>query len=481
MNEQEIARVLRKNVFAAICFFPRSLFDLRRINAASLSKFKDELTTMHCYRFTRLIIEKFGLSNLEIGTLLQKVYSKTDNVSVFFLIAFLCVIYFKRTQHEASRKIIKILHIILGVASRCSIAELNVYFPKKKPNLISINGQALITIKKLTDDLETKPYYRYNKLQKQMNQVKNLEWIPNCKSIQIMNSLCNFVYRYDISNRVLQKSQATFLTEELFYPKQWLDFAFYLKQRMLTHPSTRRFVFEFVKNTLCSPEEFYNLSFAQYIGDILCCLSNHLKNKVIDLTVPGCYCFTKCTQTEPELERLYDKCLIIICKTCNRPVNYRFKKLYNKVFVRNGIHDVDNYISCSDGCSDFEAVDLYKCCVEPSGNISCHFKGLLRIENHKRYITTVCATDRHCSNVLTFESKVGQLVVAKCSSEHNQKKATCVEVLQDLISDDLTYAEKCSFVKNNMCVGCVVNCFDICTKTNKTKTIVRRILQTDNP
>ena len=480
MNENDIELVLRENVFASICTFPRCLFELKRLNITTLSKYQEQLSTMHCYRFGKLMIERLGITSNDVEEMLQNVYAKPESISVFYFIAYLSVLYFKRTQYTISRKIIKILQTILMISNRCPISTLLVYFPKKRVNLINIGGQALVSIKILSQGLECYPEERYKKLKKHMDHAKNLEWIPQCKSIQIMDSLCNFVYRFDISNRILQNSQAVFLKDELFYPKPWLDFAYSLKHRMFTDPSTRRFLFELIKNVLCAPTSFQNLSFAHYIKDILSCLCNQLKNKVIHLSKPGCFCHTKCTKTEKDLERLYDKCLFILCKSCNRPVNYRYKKLYNKVFIMNEIQGVQSYISCIDGCSDFEAIDLYKCLVDENGFIQYHIKGLLRIENKKRYITTICANDRLCQNIVTFETNNNQHIDVKCSAKHSDKIETCFDQVHDIISDQMSPTEAEDFIRGHMCAGCIAFCFDICTKNNKSKQFVRRILQTND-
>ena len=478
MNEQDIERVLRENLFASICTFPRCLFELKRLNITTLMKYQEKLSTMHCFRFGKLLIEKLGISPNDVDEMLLNVYAKAESMPVFYFIAYLSVIYFKRTQYTISRRIIKILQTILMISNRCPISTLLVYFPKKRVNLIAIGGQALVSIKVLSQGLQCFPDERYKKLKKHMEDAKNLEWIPQCKSIQIMDSLCNFVYRYDISNRILQNSQAKFLTDELFYPKPWLDFAYSLKQRMFTELSTRRFLFELIKNVLCAPEPFQNLSFAHYIKDILNCLCNQIKNKVIILSKSGCFCHTKCTKREKDLDRLYDKCLFILCKSCNRPVNYRYKKLYNKVFITNEVQGVQNYVSCIDGCSNFEAVDLYKCFIDENGQIQYHVKGLLRIENKKRYITTLCAYDRLCQNIVTLEANNEQPLFVKCSSKHTDKIETCFDQINDFISEQTGPTEAEDFVRRSMCAGCLAHCFDICTKNNKCKQFVRRILKT---
>ena len=475
MRERQIGGILESYLYSALFTFPGQLLALKKINMCSLMKVKEQLTTFHCYRFTHYLIGKLFPNTNHSEKLLEQLYSTENDqrIHVFYLVVLLCIIYFKNTNFKISLRIQKLLHTISIIsATKQPFDELYVNFVKSKKCMICINNHTKIPINQLSFSFQHRLSPEFQTLKKMVLQVQNSEWLPKRKNFHHLKSLCNFAYTYCTSNRILEDSNVQMLTSELAYPKPWLDFAYYFKERTIMLPSSRRQCFELLKRVLSSPVHIQNLSFSHYIMNFLAFYMNTVSNKVVSLNKPACFCNAKCTREENSLEKLYHAGLFILCKTCNAPVNYQHK-IYSKVFVINDYHHPHKYFSCADSCSQFEIVDLYKCCTHENGFLHYQYKGLLCIKRKEQYLTSICMKSRTCSNIVTVA--VSKKTKVHCNSSH-QKVDTCFERVKQHLMDDNSIDKK--FIKTSMCTGCIAYSFDFCSRKNKFKTKIRRLLQT---
>jgi hypothetical protein len=269
------------------------------------------------------------------------------------------------------------------------------------------------------------------------------------------------------------------IKEELFYPKVWLDFAYTFKTNLIKNASANRSVFHALRMLLTNPFETENLSFSHYMSNIITHLAHFVNNKVINLNIPGCYCHAKCVASEESLEKVYYNGLFILCKSCCQPVNYQHK-IYCKTNVQNDAHNHQKYFSCSDCCSEFDIIDLYKCFIDKSGCINYQYLALLK-QKHTRQrniCTTMCQGDRKCYNIVTLsldDFKNGNLFCGVHRFQQHSDDETCFAVMRQRIKSG-DYISK-TLILDTMCPGCIAYCFDICTKHDEMKTKIRFLLQ----
>lgn len=475
MNEETCRDILRKHLFNAICNLPKSVLSLKRVNNANLRKMKDVITTFHCHRFTHFMIAKLFDVNLKLDRLFCNLYrdkfvaTRTEDVHLFYLIIFLCILYFKQTNFKTSQQIIKLLLKLRCIAKdREPFQDLYVSFGKNKMRCLQINHHTQLNLQDFVFTSACEVRSEFSSLEKMIRHFANTEWLPDSKVFHDAKSLCNFVYRYRTSSMAIQDSSVKLLTSELYYPKPWLDFAYNFKQRLIHDVHFRRHCFYVLKTLLIDPIPTRNLSFCQYVMDIVTFFANFLSNKVISVNKIGCFCNTKCIRTRGSLEKLYLNSMMILCKICNMPTNYEHK-IYNKVHVWNDVHNHNVYMSCQDGCTQFKIVDLYKLCIDKDGNVQYQYQALSRSTSKVQYLTSICTKSRNCFNVVTTENKTGSEFQLYCKSNHSQQKETCFDLVN---ADEIHFDE--DWVLQNLCIGCLTYCFDFCTWNNPIKKAVRR-------
>lgn len=473
---QEVEDILERQLYSALCTFSGQLLSPKKFSMCNLVRIIDNMTTFQIYRFFTFVIKPMFPYSLCPNTLLKKVYSKRcgDKFHIFYLVVLLCIIYFKNTNTKTSSKICRLLRFIQRIAkSKEPFQHLYISFEKYKTNVLSINRHTKIPISyfKFTQEHAVSP--EFARMRKILQQARNTEWLPNKKSFHALKAACNFAYKYYTSNRILKSPDVKTLKTELFYPKHWMDFAYYFKQKAIDIPQSRRKCFATLKKVIASPIVTNNLSFSHYLLNFLTFFVNFMNNKVVTMNKPACFCNTKCIRKEGQLEKLYNAGLFILCKTCNCPVNYH-QKIYSKVNVINDFNHPNRYFSCSDYCSQFHITDIYKCCLTESGEIQFHYKGLLSVRGKQKYLTSICLENRTCTNLFTKTVDKGMNNYV-CSSNHKYED-TCFDLFKQLQFESEEVLNK-NFVLNNMCVGCLVFCFDYCSRRDKYKVLVRKILQ----
>ncbi len=254
----------------------------------------------------------------------------------------------------------------------------------------------------------------------------------------------------------------------------WLDFAYFFKKKLIDVPSSRRRHYQILQNVLADPIRTNNLSFAQYVNDQLDVMNNFINNKVININPPGCYCHAKCIGKEGSLLKLYSAGLFVLCKTCNRPVNYNHK-LFRSVSIVNDPNNSTNYFACSDSCSEFENVDLHECSLNDDHTIYFRHKALVNISRKQKFVTSLCLKNRTCLNIVTVPAK--EKLSLNCAANHNSCDETCFANLKFMIQEQRTI--DIHLIRKEMCVGCMAFCFDICTRRDPVKTLVRSITACD--
>ena len=469
MKVRDIEKILKLNVYPAICCLPKDVLTLKRFNTCSLRQLFGKMTTFHCYRFSHFLVRKIFHRNFNSEKLLLHLYTSsisksTNKFHCFYLVVFLCVIYFKKTCYRTSRKILKLFQKIDRLCRRKHpFQELYIVHSKNKSCIFMINDHVEIKMSEL--QFQSRPMSlskKFSSLKRMIDQMKNREWITDVKTFQMAKSLCNFAFRFPTSNRLLSKSKAHILSTELSYPKPWLDFAFSFKQKIIDDVSSRRNCFRAIKTLLTQPFETTNLSFSHYITDILNILSHVVNNKILTLNKPGCFCHTKCLRDEERRETLYSNGMFILCKTCCQPVNYKHKA-YAKAFVTNDTHNHANYFACADGCSQFNIIDLYDCFIDEKGIIKYKYSALWNVHKQKRqsHFTTICQASRTCVNLVTVEEKEnGSKHKFNCGCNSRKQSDTCFDDLKEQITNNETF-DISKFI-NEMCSGCIIRCFDIC-------------------
>lgn len=478
MDRKAICDILRKNVYATVCFFPKEVLDIRYIHAGSLEKIRAMLTTFHCYRVTHNIVKRLFKTNLDEKVLLGRLYGKRDTqFHVFYVLVFLLTSYFKKTSYEVNNAIVDLLVQICNVCeNQIPFHDLFIVFSKQKASHLYV-GDTKIAIEMFNFNSAVDISSNFGQLTKMIRQVNNVEWIPSSKPFHHMKSLCNFAFKYPTSNRLLTESKAKLIDSEIYYPKPVLDFTYHFRQRMISDPSSRRHCFEVMRLMLVNPVETYNLSFSQYVINQLLFLSNFVNNKTVVLNSAGCFCKTKCIKGENNLDTLYSNGLFIICRGCSQPVNYK-NTVYNSTQVVNDFHHHGKHFSCIDGCSDFEFLDLYNCSIDDNMTISYSYLALVKTNesSKKRHITSLCDGHRTCLNVVTQEMSHSKKPNLSCTWNH-QPRETCFDEIKALLSDgkDSQYVDR-TFILKNTCFGCLAYCFDQCTKYNEIKVKIRLIL-----
>jgi hypothetical protein len=472
---ESVYDVLNDHLYNGIRNFPSSILALKRLNVVTLKKLKQTLTTFHCYRFAHFVIKNMFPHNLRVDLLLINVYSQQstdEKIHMFYLIVQLCVLYFKKPDYEMNKRIIQILRGIRKICQKKQpFHELYVTFSKQRSNIICVNNHTTIHLRDLLLQLEISKVHP--SLRKMVTQVKGLEWIPNHKVFQVLKSMCNCTYIYNTSNLVLHDSVANFLTSELYYPKPVLDFAYHFKRELTTNPSSKRKCFSSIQILLTSPIVTRNLSFGHYLQNIIRQQVDFVNNKIISLHIPSCFCHTKCTRKEGNLDRLYQNGLFIFCKTCCQPINYHHKS-YNKTSIVNDANSRANYFSCCDGCREFDFVDVYKCFIDSTNCIRYQYLALRKQISGKKtaLYTTMCRNSRTCFGIVSSEVKFGEKPQLSCKCKP-QNSVTCVDIISDYIADGNPITKE--FVVRNICVGCLCFCFDYCTRSNVVKREIRAL------
>ena len=471
-----IEYILRDNLYAGVCCLPKQCWLFKKVNLLNLHKLRDAVSTFHVYRFTNFVIEKIYYPNTRL--LLMELYRRdSKSIHVFYLVLLLGIIYFKNTDYVVNMKILKLLSKLKDTCiKKQPFHEIFVYFEKGKPNILRLNNHTCISIQELMIQSKSVPVNeKFKSMEKMISHVDNVEWVANTKGFQLAKSLCNFAYRYPTSNRHIQHSEVKILKSELYYPKQWLDFAYNFRQNVILNPSSRRDCFRTLKHILVHPFTTENLSFSHYVSNLLTFMLNQLTNKLISLDKPMCFCNTKCTAVEKDLETLYTNNFFIFCKTCNQPVNYQHK-IYNNVSIVTDQYNSENHFACNDGCSDFDFVDLYKCSVDSKGYIKYNYNAVVKYKKERKvkFHTTMCRQSRTCFNVITIELESNAIPKYKCKSNHTSSRDTCFDVIRSVIATNDDFDKL--FILNNLCVGCIVFCFDICHKKDKIRTKVRQCL-----
>lgn len=480
MNEETCQGILKRHLYPAICFIPKSILSLRRVNGPNLRKMKETVTTFHCHRFTYFLITKLFDENLKQDRLLTNLYRDkamvTERVHLFYLVLFLCVMYFKRTDYNVGRRIIELLLKLKRIAKdKEPFHDLYVSFVKNKTRCLLINNHTQLNTLDFVFTSPCEVRSEFRSLEKMISNYSTTEWLADTRVFHDAKSLCNFAYRYRTSNVVIQDTSTKMLTSELYYPKPWFDFAYNFKQRLVLGADSRRHCFHILKTLLIDPIPTRNLSFCQYVMNIVSFFANFLSNKVLRLNKAGCFCHTKCIRTTSSLEKLYMNSMMILCKTCNMPTNYEHK-IYNKVHVWNDIHNHNVYLSCQDSCTQFDIVDLYELCLDKDGNFQYQYQALSRTVNKVQNLTSICNKSRTCFNVVTTENKAGGDIRIYCSNNHNLDSETCYDMFQSemLHGDQINIDE--DWVLKHLCIGCIAHCYDFCTWNNRLKRFVRNVI-----
>ena len=457
--QSEIENILKSNLYSGICFLPKQCWLFRKVNSLNLLKLRDMVSTFQVYRFTHFVVEKIFKPNTEL--LLLELYRNSDDKSihVFYLVLLLCIIYFKNTDYVVNVKILKLLSKLKNMCiTKQPFHEIFAYFEKGKSNILRLNHHTYICMQDLLlQNTNVSVKENFKSMEKMISNVNNLEWTANTKIFQLAKSLCNFAYKYPTSNRHIHQSEVNFLKTELYYPKQWLDFAYNFRQNVILNPSARRDCFRTLKYLLVNPFITANLSFSHYLSNLLTFMLNHLTNKIIALDEPMCFCHSKCTADEKDLETLYTNNFFILCKSCNQPVNYQHK-IYNNVSLSTDQYNNENHFACVDGCSDFDFVDLYCCQIDSSGNIKYNYNAVVKYKKERKvkFHTTMCRSSRSCFNVITVEMKSAETPRYQCKSNHVSKRETCFDRIRSFISTSDDFDK--TFILNNLCIGCIVIC-----------------------
>jgi len=473
---ERIKQVLEDNLYLSICTFSGHIMSVKKFSLFSLMSLRESMTTFHKFRFFNFMIKKLFPNSLCETTLLQQLYSKTKNrdqpIHMFYIIVLLCIIYFKNTDSKVNRKICKLIYFFQQVTLLKQPFHLQfVQFEKNKKHMISINNTKLPVHLFLFTNSSDHILPEFAKLRKMICQASKSEWLPNKKHFLTVKGVCNFIYKYYTSNRILQYTDVKTMKKELFYPKQYMDFAYHFKRMTIEIPSFRRKCFDAIKRIVISPQKIKNLSVSHYYLDFLSFFVNSINNKVIMLMKPSCFCHTKCIRKKGTLEKLYQAGFFILCKTCSCPVNYHHK-IFNKVYVINDFNNPTRYFSCADGCSQFHMTDLYKCNINENGVIHYHHKALLSVRGKKKYVTTICLASRTCTNIITSLVSSGTNFVCKSCSKEAE---TCIDFIKHCLSENHILVDR-AFILNNMCDGCLTYCFDFCSRYNKYNIRIRQIL-----
>ncbi len=430
------------------------------------------MTTLHCHRFAHYMV--YDLFACQRDRLLKCLYERQteDRVHVFYLVVLLAVIYFKTVDFEVCEKIEKLLATIQSLCkNKQQFHELYVY--KNKKNFMCFNEHTHIPMSAFNLGSHFEVQAEFESLKGVIRRARNTEWLPSEKTFRTLKSLCNFAYRYNTSNRLLRESEVDIQQSELAYPKAWLDFAYFFKKKLIDVPSSRRRHYQILLNVLADPIRTNNLSFSQYVNDQLDFMNNFIDNKVININPPGCYCHAKCVGKQGSLEKLYTVGLFVLCKTCNRPVNYNHR-LFRSVSIMNDPNNSTNYFACSDSCSEFEIVDLHECSLNDDGTIYFRMKALLNVTRKQKFVTSICLKNRTCLNIVT-EPASGNLY---CEANHDNCHETCFANLKFMVREQKSIDRK--LIEQELCVGCLAFCFDVCTRRNPVKTLVRSILGDDD-
>ena len=160
-------------------------------------------------------------------------------------------------------------------------------------------------------------------------------------------------------------------------------------------------------------------------------------------------------------------------------MNYQ-QKIYSKTNVQKDAHNHQKYFSCSDCCSQFDIIDLYKCFIDESGCINYQYKALLKLKHTKRknICTTMCRGNRKCFKIITLsldECSKGTLNCWSHSFQQNYNDETCFDLTCQKLQSKDTVSK--AHILETMCQGCIAYCYDVCTKDDKMKMKIRSLLQ----